>query len=97
MNHIIDDDTIDSMEILAKLTLSPSERQQAKEDLSRMLDYVDRMKELDTSQVEPMVHVFPVTNVFREDRVTNGDGREELLSGAPVATREGSVPVPRTI
>ena len=36
-----------------------------------MLDYIDKLNELDTSGVEPMSHVFPVTNVFREDVVTN--------------------------
>ena len=39
-----------------------------------MLDYIDKLNELDTEGVEPMSHVFPVNNVFREDVVTNGDG-----------------------
>ena len=38
-----------------------------------MLDYIDKLGELDTTGVEPMSHVFPVHNVFREDVVTNGD------------------------
>ena len=37
-----------------------------------MLDYIDKLNELDTTGVEPMSHVFPVQNVFREDVVTNG-------------------------
>ena len=44
-----------------------------------MLDYVDKLNELDTTGVEPMSHVFPVHNVFREDVVTNGDDRENML------------------
>ena len=53
------------------------------------------MNELDTSGVEPMSHVFPVNNVFREDVVTNGDDREEILANAPEA-KEGAFVVPKT-
>ena len=60
-----------------------------------MLDYIDTLNELDTSGVEPMSHVFPVNNVFREDVVTNGDDREEILANAPEA-KEGAFVVPKT-
>lgn len=45
--------------------------------MGSMLDYIDKLNELDTSGVEPMSHVFPVHNVFREDVVVNGDAREK--------------------
>ena len=61
--------------------LSPEEKEQAKEDMAKMLDYIDTLNELDTSGVEPMSHVFPVHNVFREDVVTNGDERDAMLAG----------------
>lgn len=48
-----------------------------------MLDYIDKLSELDTTGVEPMSHVFPVQNVFREDVVTNGDESEQTLANAP--------------
>ena len=48
-----------------------------------------------SSGVEPMSHVFPVHNVFREDVVTNGDEREEILANAPEA-KEGAFVVPKT-
>ena len=51
--------------------------------------------ELDTQGVEPMSHVFPVKNVFREDKVTNGDMREEILRNAP-EEKDGMFAVPRT-
>ena len=41
--------------------------------MGSMLDYIDKLNELDTAGVEPMSHVFPVHNVFREDVVVNGD------------------------
>lgn len=89
------DETIEYVGILAKLELSDEEKEQAKKDMANMLDYIDTLNELDTSGVEPMSHVFPVNNVFREDVVTNGDDREEILANAPEA-KEGAFVVPKT-
>ena len=52
--------------------------------------------ELDTTGIEPMSHVFPVQNVFREDVVTNGDNKEATLANAPLR-KEDSFEVPKTI
>lgn len=95
MANIISDETIEYVGILAKLELSEEEKEQAKKDMANMLDYIDTLNELDTSEVEPMSHVFPVNNVFREDVVTNGDDREEILANAPEA-KEGAFVVPKT-
>lgn len=83
MANVISDETIDYVGILAKLELSDEEKEQAKKDMGSMLDYIDKLGELDTTGVEPMSHVFPVQNVFRDDVVTNGDGSEETLKNAP--------------
>ena len=72
MANIIDDKTIEYVGILAKLELSEEEKQEAKKDMGRMLDYIDKLNELDTEGVEPMTHVFPVSNVFREDVAAGG-------------------------
>lgn len=95
MANVISDETIDYVGILAKLELSPQEREDAKKDMGRMLDYIDQLNELDTAGVEPMSHVFPVNNVFREDTVTNGDGSEDTLRNAP-SQKDGMYKVPRT-
>ena len=95
MANIISDETIEYVGILAKLELYDEEKEQAKKDMANMLDYIDTLNELDTSGVEPMSHVFPVNNVFREDVVTNGDDREEILANAPEA-KEGAFVVPKT-
>ena len=79
MANIISDETIEYVGILAKLELSDEEKETAKKDMGRMLDYIDKLNELDTSGVEPMSHVFPMNNVFREDVVTNGDERDKIL------------------
>ena len=83
MANIISNETIEYVGILAKLELSEDEKEQAKKDMGRMLDHIDKLRELDTEDVEPMSHLFPVNNVFREDVVTNGDTREELLNQCP--------------
>lgn len=96
MANIISDETIEYVGILAKLELSAEEKEQAKKDMGRMLDYIDKLNELDTEGVEPMSHVFPVSNVFREDEVQNGDEREKILANAPKA-KDGSFQVPKTV
>lgn len=96
MANIIDDETIEYVSILAKLELSEQEREQAKKDMGRMLDYIDKLGELDTEGVEPMVHIFPVQNVFRDDIVTNSDMREQLLSNA-LEQKDGMFVVPKTV
>lgn len=95
MANIISDETIEYVGILAKLELSGEEKEQAKKDMGSMLDYIDKLGELDTREVEPMSHVFPVKYVFREDVVTNGDIREEILKNAP-GEKNGMFVVPRT-
>ena len=96
MANIISDETIEYVGILAKLELSEEEKEQAKKDMRSMLDYIDKLNELDTSNVEPMSHVFPVHNVFREDVVVNGDDRENILKNAP-EEKDGSFSVPKTV
>lgn len=92
----INDEIIEYVGILAKLELSGAEKEQAKKDMGRMLDYIDKLNELDTSGVEPMSHVFPVRNVFREDVVENEDDREHMLANAP-AQKDGQYQVPKTV
>ena len=96
MANIISDETIEYVGILAKLELNDQEKEEAKKDMERMLDYIDQLNELDTTGIEPMSHIFPVTNVFREDVVTNGDEHEQTLANAPEA-KDGAVKVPKTV
>lgn len=96
MANIISNENIEYVSILAKLELTPQEKEAAGKDMGRMLDYFDKLNELDTSQVEPMSHAFPVSNVFREDVVTNGDNRDHILKHAP-DRKGGAFKVPKTI
>ena len=94
--NVISDETIEYVGILAKLELSEEEKERAKKDMGDMLDYIDKLNELDTTGVEPMSHVFPVNNVFREDVVENGDDSDNMLKNAP-DVKEQSYVVPKTV
>ncbi|MCI9168795.1 MAG: Asp-tRNA(Asn)/Glu-tRNA(Gln) amidotransferase subunit GatC [Dorea sp.] len=96
MANKISDETIEYVGILAKLELSCEEKENAKSDMEKMLDYIDTLNELDTAGIKPMSHVFPVNNVFREDIVRDGDGSADALANAPLAKDQG-FKVPKTI
>lgn len=96
MANKISDETIAYVGILAKLELSDEEKEAAKKDMADMLEYIDKLNELDTDGVEPMSHVFFAENVFREDVVTNGDSRSEILQNAP-GEKDGMFKAPRTV
>jgi len=92
----ITDEIMDYLGILAKLDLQEEEKKQAAGDMERMLDYVDMLNKLETSDVEPMSHIFSVQNVFRDDVVTNGDNSQEILANAP-AKKDNAFRVPKTV
>ena len=81
---------------MASRELKDEEKESARQDMQKMLDYVDKLNELDTSKVEPMTHIFEMGNVFREDEVTNGDDRDAMLTNAP-EVKEGQYKVPKTV
>ncbi len=81
---------------LARLSLGPEEVELFTRQLNDILAYVEKLQELDTSGVEPLAHVIPVFNAFREDEVREGLPLEEALGNAP-AREEGNFLVPRVI
>ena len=72
MAKIIDDETMENVCILAKLSLSEEEKEKAKADMQKMLDYVEKLDELDTENVEPLSHIFGDTNSFATSKRTAG-------------------------
>lgn len=93
---ITEDFSIEHVSVLAQLELTSREKRQAKDDMVGMLAYVDKLRELNTENVEPLTHMNPAQNVFRDDVVTGVDISEQLLAGAPVR-RKNMFAVPRTI
>ena len=92
----ITEETIQYVAALAKLTVSDEDKKKVAKDLDDILDYIETMNKLDTEGIEPMSHVLPVKNVFREDVVTNQDDREQLLKNAP-KQKDGCFAVPKTV
>ena len=95
MKHITDED-IENVAILSKLELCKAEKSKAKEHIELMLNYIDKMNELDTEGVAPLSHIFEVNNVFREDIIVNGDESKNILRNAPEVEKE-CFKVPKTV
>lgn len=81
---------------LARLTLNPEEVDLFTRQLNDILNYVEKLQEVETAGVPPLAHPVPIFNVFREDEVAPGLSREEGLANAP-APEEGAFTVPRII
>ena len=80
---VIDESVISKLEKLAKLNLTDLERTEMKGDLEKMLKMVDKLAEVDTSGVEPLVYMHEEKNVLRKDLIDNVLSREEGLKNAP--------------
>lgn len=76
-------ETVEHVANLARLYLSEEEKAEMTEKLNSILDYMEKLNELDTSQVQPTAHVIPIKNVFREDRVWESLSLKETLKNAP--------------
>ncbi len=81
---------------LAKLKLDTIHAEKMQLELSEILEYMDILKQVDTDGMEPLSHIFPISNVFREDVVCDSYDRNALLRNAPVHT-ESTVIVPKTV
>lgn len=73
---------------LAHLKLRDDEIEKFQKELNQILEYVEKLNEIDTSKVEPLSHPLPVINVFREDYVKKSLKSEEALKNSPDATEE---------
>jgi aspartyl-tRNA(Asn)/glutamyl-tRNA(Gln) amidotransferase subunit C len=81
---------------LARLELEPQAVETLAGQLATILDYVEKLSEVDTSQIEPTSHAIALTNAFREDRVHTHLEPQEALANAP-AKEQGSFVVPKVI
>ena len=81
---------------LAHLRFSEEEKLDCQKKLASILEYMQQLREIDTDGVEPTTHVFPMTNVFREDIVRPGLSREEAVANAPEHTAD-SFKVPKIL
>ena len=92
----INTEMVDYIAELSRLELQTGEQQAMTAQLELIIAYMDVLSKLDTKDVEPMSHVFPVKNVLREDEVEPSQDRAELLAGAPVPNGEAFL-VPKAV
>ena len=81
---------------LARLELSGDEPKQFGKQLGDILEYIDKLNELDTANIEPTAHAIDVSNVMRPDEVTEFDNRKQALENAP-EEEDGLFQVPPVI
>ncbi len=79
----IDDSTVEKLAGLAKLDFEGQDKQDIKTHLNRILGFIDKLNELDTDQVEPLIYMNEETNVLRADVVSNEVPQKEALKNGP--------------
>lgn len=88
--------TIEHVANLARLNLNDNEKEKLTLEMENIISYVDKLNELDTSNVKPMEHVIPIKNVLREDKVEESYDRGKILANAP-SQEDGCFKVPKVV
>lgn len=83
MSNIIDEKQVREVAMLGRLELSDKEVKMFSAQLSEILNYVEKLNELDTENVEPLAHSLPVQNVFRDDQPNDTLQTQQALANAP--------------
>ncbi len=81
---------------LARLEFSEEEKERLVKTLGDILEYAQKLNQVDTNSVKPTAHILPLSNVYREDRVRPSMDREKILGNAPDSSN-GCFRVPRVI
>lgn len=93
---IVDEVLIDKLAKLSRLSFNPEEKKAIQQDLEKMIAFVEKLQEVDTTGVEPLTHMAILENVMRADMVSAGLSQEEALRNA-ANSGEGFFKVPRVI
>ena len=79
----LDNETITKIAHLARLEVNPDEKEALLSDMNNILSFMDKLNELDTEGVEPLIYLTDEVNVFREDKIKQEITVEEALKNAP--------------
>ena len=79
----VTDALVDKIANLAKLSFSEAEKKETREDLEKMIGFVDQLNSLDMTGMEPLIHMSTEINVLRDDVVKGSVDREDALKNAP--------------
>jgi aspartyl-tRNA(Asn)/glutamyl-tRNA(Gln) amidotransferase subunit C len=93
---VLSDAQVEHVAQLARLALSPEEKQRLTEQLNAILDYMAQLNAVPTEGVEPTAHVLDLVNVLRDDTVVQTGGAEAALANAPETVHHFFV-VPRIV
>ncbi|MEE2910824.1 MAG: Asp-tRNA(Asn)/Glu-tRNA(Gln) amidotransferase subunit GatC [Candidatus Poribacteria bacterium] len=96
MSKIISIEDVQHISNLARLTLNSEEVKASQEQLSHILDYIEKLNQLDTEDVHPTSHVIPIRNVTKADDQKDLFERDEILANAP-SSEQGYFEVPQVI
>jgi aspartyl-tRNA(Asn)/glutamyl-tRNA(Gln) amidotransferase subunit C len=80
----VNDALVDKLANLAKLKFDAVQKEEIKNDLQKMIAFVEKLNELDTTGVEPLLHMTNEVNVLRDDEIKGSISREEALKNAPL-------------
>ena len=80
---IIDKSTVENISQLARLELSEEQKEKMQGDLNSVLEWMDKLNEINTDDVEPLIHMSLETNVLRQDNPKQDISHEEALTNAP--------------
>ena len=92
----IDEAQVRRVAQLSRLELDESEIAQFSVQLSAIVEYIEKLNELDTENIEPLAHCLPIHNVFREDAVRPSLSNEQALANAPEQA-DGHFKVPKIL
>ena len=81
----ITEEMVKTLADLSRLTFNDLEKEEIKKDLQRMISFVEKLNELDTSDVEPQLHMTDAVDIYREDLVQGSMLNEDALKNAPMA------------
>lgn len=79
----VTDQLVDKLAHLAKLEFTGDKKERIKEDFQKILNFVDKLSELDTAGIEPLIHMSDTVTEFRDDKVIETITHEEALKNAP--------------
>jgi aspartyl-tRNA(Asn)/glutamyl-tRNA(Gln) amidotransferase subunit C len=80
----VNDELVDHLAHLARLSFKPEERDAIRVDLQKMITFIEKLNEIDTTGVEPLLFMSEEVNVLRDDVVQGSVSREEALLNAPI-------------
>lgn len=87
---------VEHIAMLARINITEEEKKEFAEQLSTVLQYAEKLNEINTEDTDPLYHILPIYNVFREDEIIESPDRNELFANAPVF-QDGYFKVPKIL